>query len=147
MKKREDQLQRLEQFLNSISKVKKSGLILSSTILKRDVSKAVTDFFKDKDLITLEETIDIKEKIDDSFNTSLKQGKPVFVSYSAQTVPVVLRRLEQVLNDGYLEESTPEGRKAIKPANGWFAIVWVDQTSLKDKEFPIKEFFDYKLIL
>ncbi|MDQ7823558.1 MAG: hypothetical protein RDV48_12235 [Candidatus Eremiobacteraeota bacterium] len=145
--KREEQLRRLQDFLTALGKVKESGIIFSSTVLKRDVVRTVREHFDGKKLITLEETLGIKEKIDETFKESLRAGNPLFITVSAGTPAVVARRLEQLLKEGYLQDATPQGMKKLSPAEGWYALVWVDASALQDRDFALKELFGYKLVL
>jgi len=147
MSRRDDQMSRLREFLGNLDKLRESGLIFSSMVLKRDVIRTVKEFFGSRALLTLDETIDIKEKIDELFLKSLKTAAPMFITVSVQVPAVIIRRLEQIFSDGYLEESLPEGRTSVKPAEGWFCVVWVDATEMKDKEFPLRELFGYRLSL
>lgn len=146
-RKRDDQMSRLQDFLVNLDRLKESGLIFSSTILKRDVAKAVKQFFGSRTFVTVEDSMEIKENIDEIFMKSLKTATPIFIAVSVQISPVVIRRLEQLLSDGYLDESLPEGRTSVKPAPGWFSVVWVDSSEMKDKEFPLRELFGYRLSL
>jgi hypothetical protein len=147
--KRDQQKARIEKFMATLDRLKESGVIFSSTILKRDVSRIITEFFDGKPLMKLDETIGIKEKIDEVFLTSLRKGAPIFISLSVQVPAPVLRRLEQIFEEGGIDEAVPEGRTKVKPAEGWYAIVWLDSTTIKDTDsaFPIKNLFGYKLTL
>lgn len=145
--KREQQLQRVEDFLKVLDRLKESGIIFSSVILKRDIIKIVRDLFSGKPLLTLDESLGIKEEIDGIIFTSLRNGTPLFISASIQEVPVALRRLEQILKDGYIIEVSARGQNKLSPANGWYSIMWADSAILKDQEFPIRELLGYKLML
>jgi len=140
-------MSRLQDFLVNLDRLKESGLIFSSTILKRDVVRTVKQFFGSRAFLTVEDSIDIKENIDEIFLKSMKTATPIFITVSVQISAVVIRRLEQILNDGYIDESQPEGRTSVKPADGWFSVVWVDSSDMKDKEFPLRELFGYRLSL
>jgi hypothetical protein len=147
--KREEQKARVEKFVATLDRLKESGVIFSSTILKRDVARIISEFFDGKPLMTLDETIGIKEKIDEVFLSSLRKGTPLFISLSVQVPAPVLRRLEQILEEGGIDETIPGGRTRVKPSNGWYAIVWLDSTTIKDIDsaFPIRNLFGYKLAL
>ncbi|GEM_PF-1904676 len=140
-------MSRLQEFLTNLDKLKESGLIFSSTILKRDVARTIKQFFGSRAFLTVDDSIGIKENIDEIFLHSLKTATPLFITVSVQVPPVVIRRLEQLMSDGYLEETLPEGRTSVKPAGGWFSVVWVDSSEMKDKEFPLRELFGYRLSL
>ena len=147
MSRRDEQMQRVQEFLKTIDTVKESGIIFSSSILRRDIIKAIRDYFGTRKVATLDESIGIKEKIDEIIIQSLREGTPLFVSVSVQEIPIIARRLEQLFEDGYIEEATSGGRKKITPANGWYSIVWADAASFRDQEFPLKELYGYKLSL
>ena len=145
--KRDEQLQRVKDFLEVLHKLKDSGIIFSSTVLKRDVIKTIRDFYGDGPCRTLDESLGIKEEIDKVFAASMKEGAPLFIPLSLQSPPLILTRLEQLLEDGSLDVPGPSGRMKETPQEGWYLLAWVDSSSYKGREFPLTHLFNYKLAL
>jgi len=145
--KRDEQIQRLEEFLSVLHKTKESGIIFSSTVLKRDVMRVIKSFFDGKPYKTLDESMGIREEIDAAIRSSLDGGAPLFIPLSVQSPPLILTRIETLLEEGYLDMAGPAGREKAAPKEGWYLLVWVDTSSYKDKEFPLTNLFGYTLAL
>jgi hypothetical protein len=145
--KRDEQIQRLEEFLTVLHKTKENGVIFSSTVLKRDVMRVIKSFYDGKPCKTVEESMGIKEEIDAAIRSSLTEGAPLFIPLSVQSPPIILTRIETLLEEGHLDVTGAAGREKVAPKEGWYLLAWVDTSSYKDKEFPLTDLFGYKLAL
>jgi hypothetical protein len=138
---------KLSKFLNNLKEIKGSALILSSYDMKEEIFDEIKKFYAREKIRVIDSNLDDKEAIDKSFNTSLKEGSVLLITMEKQTSHVVTRRLEQVMNDGYIPVNIGNNWLKVEPVDTWQAIVWVNQDAPHKDEKILRNLFAHKLVV
>ncbi len=143
---REDVKARIENFLEKTRRLQDSALIFTPASLKGLVVNRIKEIFKDKPITFLSSSHD-EGKIDKIFKASLKKGNLLVVTIDKTTPPVVLRRLEQIFEDGYFSYSVGSTWHKVEPVEGWQCLVWINRDHIKEDQFIPIRLFPIKLVV
>jgi hypothetical protein len=132
---------RLDEFLSVVKRMKESALIFSPPGYKNQIIKEVKSAFSDMKISMVDPSLQDKDEIDKIFISSLKEGSLLIVSFDKTTQPVVLRRLEQIMEDGSLPVHLSGEWRKVEPVDTWKTIVWINRDDFREDEFPLKRLF------
>lgn len=139
--------QRIIDFLKKVKKLGESALIYSSPDLRGVVKQEVNKIFENRKIQYISPSMTEKEKVDKVFNSSLKEGSVLMIFLNRQSLPVVTRRLEQVMEDGHVPVNVGNSWRKVEPVENWQTIVWINRNDIKEDEFPLRRLFVHKLVV
>ncbi|MCE1246625.1 MAG: hypothetical protein LWY06_08275 [Firmicutes bacterium] len=138
---------RLGEFLSTVKRMKESALIFSSPAGKSSVMKEIKSCFPDVKHTAIDQNIPEKEDIDKAIISSLKEGTLLVVSLYKNTNPAVLRRLEQIMEDGHIPVQVSNEWRKVEPVDTWKTIIWINRDDYREDEFPLRRLFVNKIVL
>jgi len=140
-------IKRVKKFLNIVKRMKDSALIFSSPETKSLIIKEIKKAFSGKKTHFIDPTMREKEEIDKTFVASLKEGSLLLVSLDRNSLPTVMRRLEQVMEDGYVQVNISGTWRKVEPTDTWQTIVWINSKNAREDEFTLNLLFTHKLMM
>lgn len=142
-----ESIQRIRDFLRTVSRMKGSALVYSSRDLMPAIIKEIKSAFPQRKTHFIDMKMSEKEEIDRVFETSLKEGSLLLISLDQSAHPDITRRLEQIFEDGCLQlQKNGEWRK-VEPTETWQTVVWIDRDQIKEDEFALRRVFVHKLVV
>ena len=142
-----ENVERIRGFLSVVKRMKTSALIYTSKETKPVVIQEIKKTFPGRKMHFIDPGIDNKEEIDRIFSASCKEGSLLLVSLDRSSLPVVTRRLEQIMEDGYIPVDVSGSWRKVEPTDTWQTIVWIDRIQINETEFELREQFVHKLVL
>lgn len=141
----EENTQRIKDFLKIVKRMREPALIFTDIDLKPIVSKEIKKAFSDMKHTVLTSATTDRDEIDRIFSSSLKEGSILQIQIDKTTDPIVMRRLEQLMEDGSIPVKTGSKWFKIEPTETWQAIVWINRKDIKEEDFPLELLFTHKL--
>ncbi|MCD4786351.1 MAG: hypothetical protein K8T10_21210 [Candidatus Eremiobacteraeota bacterium] len=142
-----ENVERIREFLAVVKKMKAPALIYTSKEKKPVVIREIKKAFTGRKTHFIDPSIDEKEEVDRIFSASCKEGSLLLVSLDKSSLPVVTRRLEQIMEDGHIPINVSGNWRKVEPTDTWQTIVWIDADQINETEFKLREQFVYKLVL
>ncbi len=143
----EENTQRIRDFLKVVKRMKEPAIIFTNNDLKSVVSKEIKKAFPGVKHALLSSAITDRDEIDRIFSGSLKEGSILQVQIDKTTDPIVMRRLEQLLEDGNIPVKTGSNWFKVEPTETWQAIVWVNRKDINENDFQLELLFTHKLVV
>lgn len=142
-----ENIERIREFLSVVKRMKAPALIYTSKEKKPIVIREIKKAFPGRKTHFINPGIDDKEEVDRIFSTSCKEGSLLLVSLDKSSLPVVTRRLEQIIEDGHIPINISGNWRKVEPTDTWQTIVWIDRDQINETEFELREQFVHKLAL
>lgn len=140
-------IERIQVFLKTIVSLNESALIYSPGDLKALAFQEIEKFFADRKTHIIDPDIQEKEQIDKIFISSLKEGTLLIISLDKTSSPVVMRRIEQIFEDGHIPINIGDSWRKVEPVDTWQVVVWINRDDINEEEFPLRRLFVHKLVV
>ena len=144
---KKEAVERIDQFLTNVKKMKKPAVIFTGTDLRPTIIREVKKVFSGRKPQFISSTMVEKEDIDRVFQASLKEGSLLLIYIDKATQPVVMRRLEQIIEDGHVPVKTGSNWFKVEPVETWQTIVWVNRDEISEEDFQLKLLFANILVV
>jgi hypothetical protein len=138
---------RLGAFLKIATKMKEPAVIFAPASEKGTLVGEIMKAFEKRKVQKLEPGEADKDQIDKIFKGSLKDGSVLLVYLDKKSSEHVIRRLEQILEDGHIPVSVGGTWSRVEPVENWQCLVLVNRDQIKEDEFSLRELFPHKLVI
>lgn len=138
---------RLDFFLKNVKKLKEPAVIFAPASQIAVVTGEIAGNFEKRKIQKIEPVEADKDKIDKIFKGSLKEGSILLIFLDKKSPEHVMRRLEQILEDGHIPVSAGGTWSRVEPVENWQCLVLVNEDQIKESEFPLTELFSHRLVI
>lgn len=143
----EENIQRIKDFLKVAKRMREPAIIFTDIDLKPIVSREIKKAFPDVKHTYLSSATTDRDEIDRIFSNSLKEGSILQIQIDKSTDPIVMRRLEQLMEDGNIPVKTGSNWYKVEPTETWQTIVWVNRKEINEDDFQLELLFTHKLVV
>jgi len=140
-------MERLDNFLRLLKESGESALIFLSSKYNARTEETIKNIFSGVKIDFIKEDLSESAKIDRLFGKSLREGSLLVIYLDPDTPPVVMRRLEQIFEDGYIQTNTGRGFRKVEPVEGWRTLVIINRDRINENEFALRRLFTRKLVV
>lgn len=141
----EDRIEHTISFLKTVKKMEETAIIETSPKYMSDLEDLILRVFVEKKVRKLDPAMTDPDEIDRFITRSLQEGSMLQVLVDAAVEPVVLRRLEQLTKDGFMQVGAGSGFRKVEPVEGWFAMVIVNAGQVRMNDLAFYTSIDHKL--
>lgn len=143
----EENTQRIKDFLRIVKKMREPAVIFADPDMKPVISREIKKAFPEVKHALISSANTDRDEIDRIFSSSLKEGSILQVQIDKTTDPIVMRRLEQLMEDGNIPVKTGSNWFKVEPVETWQTIVWVNRKDIKEDDFQLELLFTHKLVV
>jgi hypothetical protein len=140
--------ERIAKFLERVAAMKEEvSAIFTPAPLKEIVLEEIKKVFGGRKSHTLDLSTKDREQVDKVFSASLKEGSLLLIQIDRDSPQQIIRRLEQVLDEGHISIGLSGNWIKVEPVEGWQAVVWVDSTQVTEEQFLLRDIITSKLMV
>jgi len=139
---------RIESFLKKVVKIReKAAAIYTPPGLKNTVIKLVNKVFSGRKIQTIGLKTNEREQVEKIFRISLKEGSLLLILMDLSSHHMVVRQLEQILEEGHISFGLGGNWGKVEPVEGRQAVIWVDRSQIREDQFELKHLLNTKLVV